>query len=170
MYQVKDGQLSELTELFGRYHVAVYNFFLKLTMDKEASEDLTQNLFCRIIRYRHTFNPGNGSFKSWMYQIARNLHADYCRQKQRIAEVVKQGHGETDDMPEEQEGFNEQDFEKLKVALSALGPVDRELIVMSRFEELKYAEIAKLKNMSLSSVKVQIHRALKQLRILYFKQ
>jgi len=169
MYKVKDGQLAELNELFNRYNVPVYNFFLKLTMDVSTSEDLTQNLFYRIIRYRHTFNSGSGTFKSWMYQMARNLHADHCRQKQRIAEVVKQT-GEYEDVADKEEGFKEHDYEKLKAALSGLGAVDRELIVLSRFEGLKYAEIAKMKNMSLSSIKVQIHRALKELRVLYFKQ
>ena len=42
---VKEGHLSELTELFDRYQVPLYNFFLRLTLDKATSEDLTQNLF-----------------------------------------------------------------------------------------------------------------------------
>ena len=67
-------------------------------------------------------------------------------------------------------GYREDDYEKLKVALGGLGPVDRELIVLSRYEGLKYAEIAKMKDVSLGSVKVQVHRALKELRVLYFKQ
>lgn len=170
MYRVKDGELPHLKQLFDRYNIAVYNFFLRLTMDAGTSEDLTQNLFYRIIRYRHTFDTNNGSFKSWMYQIARNLHADHCRQKIRLAEVIKHVHEYPEDVEEKQDGYKEQDFEKLKKALSGLGPVDRELIVLSRYEGLKYADIAKMKNMSLSSIKVQIHRALKELRTLYFKQ
>lgn len=169
MSKVKDGQLSDLSELFERYHVPLYNFFLRLTMDTSTSEDLTQNLFYRIIRYRHTFNTVNGTFKSWIYQMARNLHADHCRQKQRIAEVVQQ-QGNYEDVADKEEGYKENDFEKLKYALSGLGAVDRELIVLSRYEGMKYGEIAKLKNMSAGSIKVQIHRALKQLRLLYFKQ
>src|SRR4249920_2005563 len=170
MYKVKDGQLAALTELFDRYSVPIYNFFLRLTMDTNTSEDLTQNLFYRIIRYRHTFNANTGTFKSWMYQMARNLHADHCRQKLRIAEMIRTVHEYPEDVAEKQEGFKEHDFEKLKNALAGLGPVDRELIVLSRYEGLKYAEIAKMKNMSLSAIKVQVHRALKELRELYFKQ
>lgn len=169
MYKVKDGQLSELSELFDRYNVPLYNFFLKLTMDTVISEDLTQNLFYRVIRYRETFNTGTGTFKSWVYQMARNLHADHCRQKQRMALVV-QNAASYEDVADKQEGFKENDFEKLKLALSGLGAIDRELIVLSRFEGLKYAEIAKMKSMSLASIKVQVHRALKQLRSLYFQQ
>lgn len=170
MCQVKDGQLSELTELFERYHVPLYNFFLKLTTDNNASEDLTQTLFYRILRFRHTFNAAGGNFRPWMYGMARNLHADYCKQKMRISEVVKNVSDYVDDTPQPEEGFKEHDFEKLKVALSRLGPVDRELIVMSRYEGLKYAEIARIKNMSLGAIKVQIHRAMKELRLHYFKQ
>jgi RNA polymerase sigma-70 factor (ECF subfamily) len=170
MLRVKDGQLSDLSELFERYHLPLYNFFLKLTLDKTSSEDLTQNLFYRVIRYRHTFNTGSGSFKSWVYQMARNLHADHCKQKQRITSVVQN----TEELPEraaeENSGFKEHDYEKLKGALAGLGPVDRELIVMSRYEGLKYAEIAKMKNMSVGTIKVQVHRALKELKVLYFKQ
>src|SRR5215218_9188376 len=102
MYRVKDGQLPELTQLFDRYSMPVYNFFLKLTMDAAASEDLTQNLFYRIIRYRHSFNAANGSFKAWMYQMARNLHADHCRQKQRLTEVMTNVHSYPEDVTEKQ--------------------------------------------------------------------
>ncbi len=170
MHSVKNGQLSDLSALFERYQLPLYNFFLKLTIDKTSSEDLTQNLFYRVIRYKHSFNGEAGSFKSWIYQMARNLHADYCRQNQRIKAVVQNAENLPEDISEYQSGYKENDYEKLKQALLGLGPVDRELIVLSRFEGLKYADIAKMKNMSLGSIKVQIHRALKELRVLYFKQ
>jgi len=80
----------------------------------------------------------------------------------------------TGELPEEvadkSSGYGEQDYERLNLALKGLGPVDRELIVLSRYEGLKYAEIAKMKNVSLGAIKVQVHRALKELRELYFKQ
>src|SRR4249920_4073626 len=107
MYKVKDGQLAALTELFDRYSVPIYNFFLRLTMDTNTSEDLTQNLFYRIIRYRHTFNANTGTFKSWMYQMARNLHADHCRQKLRITEVVKNANHFPEDVADQEDGYRE---------------------------------------------------------------
>src|SRR5258708_39661754 len=85
MLRVKEGYLSELSELFERYHEKLYNFFLKLTFDPAASEDLTQNLFYRIIRYRHTFDATAGTYKSWMYQMARNIHVDFCHQQRKYA-------------------------------------------------------------------------------------
>lgn len=170
MYSIQDGELSGLTRLFDRYHTAVYRFFLKLTANADTSEDLTQAVFYRLLRYRHTFNESNGSFRSWMYQVARNLHADHCREASRTGRMIKSVDSYPEDVPEGQDGFKEQDFEQLKKAMAGLSPDDRELIVLSRYEGLKYAEIARIKNLSLGAVKVQIHRAIKELRILYFKQ
>lgn len=167
MNSVKEGALSHLSELFDRYHIVLYNFFLRLTGDRSASEDLTQNLFYRVLRYRHTFNDSNGRFKPWLYQLARNLHADYCKKERKAAEVLKHIE-QSPDITENEEGYQEDDFEKLRTALGSLGPVNRELIVLSRFEGLKYAEIAQLKDISVGSVKVQVHRAIKELKNIYF--
>ena len=82
MLLVKEGRLSELTELFERYHVKLYHFFLRLTLDGPLSEDLTQNLFYRIIRYRQSFEPSNGNFRSWVYRKeAEYLCGDHLRQE-----------------------------------------------------------------------------------------
>lgn len=170
MARVQAGALAALSQLFDRYHVAVYNFFLRLTMDSQTSEDLTQSLFYRILRYRNSFNGGVGSFRSWMYQVARNLHADHCKEKLRLNDLVKSVPEYPEHVSESEEGFKEHDFERLKKAMESLEPDDRELIMLSRYDGLKYAEIAKMKNRSLSAVKVQAHRAVKALRILYFKQ
>ena len=171
MDYVRNGRLSDLTELFNRYNVAVFNFFLKLTADRQKSEDLTQNLFYRIIRYRESFQPDKGSFKSWMYQMARNMHADFCKQEKKVKHIVKDSlHFNENETPAAAEQSVEENYERLHSALAKLGPVDRELIVLSRFEGLKYREISKIKNMSEGSVKVQIHRAIKELKQLYFNQ
>src|SRR5580692_11859542 len=113
MLRVREGQLSELTELFERYSTPLYNFFLRLTLDKALSEDLTQNLFYRVLRYRQSFDPTSGSFRSWMYRMARNVHADHLRQEQRIPGGVEEGlERVTDtDVP-----YTEEQFERLDAA------------------------------------------------------
>jgi RNA polymerase sigma-70 factor (ECF subfamily) len=167
MHRVRDGHLSELSVLFGRYHVRLYNFFLRLTFDPVVSEDLTQNLFYRIIRYRHTFDASAGSFRSWMYRIARNTHLDFCKQQRSMPVALR----EEADLPAGvHEGYVEDDFEKLDRALALLTPDHREIIVLSRYQGLKYEDIARLRDLSVAAVKVRMHRAILQLRKLYFKQ
>jgi RNA polymerase sigma factor (sigma-70 family) len=78
MSAVKEGRLEMLAVLFERHHVRLFNFFLRLTRDRERSEDLVQELFVRVLKYRHTFRA-DGSFTAWMYQIARHVHLSHLR-------------------------------------------------------------------------------------------
>ncbi|MCD4694933.1 MAG: sigma-70 family RNA polymerase sigma factor, partial [Bacteroidales bacterium] len=76
MIEVKDGNLDSLVPLFDKYQTRIYNFFLRVTHDKPTSEDLTQTVFSRVIKYRQSFNEVY-LFRSWLFQIARNVHIDH---------------------------------------------------------------------------------------------
>jgi len=170
MLNVKQGKLADMGELFERYQVKLYNFFLKLTFDRSASEDLTQTVFYRLIKYRHSFDVAEGSFKSWMYKIARNVHFDHSKEKQKNAEQLKElelVHEGTNDVTGNTPADDEQ-IHKLNLALLRMQPDQRELIVLSRFEGLKYGEISRISGKSVVAIKVQVHRAIKQLRNIYF--
>ena len=162
--------MSELTELFERYSTPLYNFFLRLTLDKALSEDLTQNLFYRVLKYRQSFEPASGSFRSWVYRMARNVFADHLRQEQKVPGGLS-GDGEGlervagQDIP-----YSEERFERLDAAMAMLSPDQREILVLSRYQGLKYDEISRIKDISVPAIKVQVYRALRKLKELYFKQ
>ena len=80
MEKVRDGQVEKLTILFEKHHVKVFNFFLRLTGSHNLSEDLVQNVFVRMLKYRSTYEA-RGKFVVWMFRIARNVHVDYLRKK-----------------------------------------------------------------------------------------
>ena len=170
MLLVKEGHLSELTELFERYHVKLYNFFLQLTLDKASSEDLTQNLFYRVIKYRQSWQPANGSFRSWIYRMARNIHADHCKEKQKSPGRLSDPGEDEEKLEDSPAGYSESDYQRLDLALALLQPEHREILVLSRYQGLKYEEISKIKDISVGAIKVQVYRAIRQLRSLYFKQ
>jgi RNA polymerase sigma factor (sigma-70 family) len=170
MLLVKEGQLSELTALFDRYQAPLYNFFLRLTLDRATSEDLTQNLFYRVIRYRQSFEPAQGSFRSWVYRMARNIHFDFCKQEQRAPGRLTDPEEAEERLADRATGYSEDQFQKLDEALSKLTPDQREILVLSRYQGLKYEEISRIKDISVAAIKVQVFRAIKQLRHLYFKQ
>ena len=83
MLQVKEGQLEKLGLLFERYNKSLYGFFYRLTLDREVSEDLVQNVFLRMMKYKHTYK-GDGQFKTWMYHMARNLFSDHYRKNKKM--------------------------------------------------------------------------------------
>jgi RNA polymerase sigma factor (sigma-70 family) len=108
MQHVKDGNLSEMSILFERYNVRLYNYFLKLTRNKLVSQDLTQNLFYRMIRYKNSYKS-EYTVKSWMYQMARNLHIDFCKEERRSEELFLNTENYPADVSDEPAGFPEDD-------------------------------------------------------------
>lgn len=82
MLQVRDGDLGKLGILFERHHRMLYNFFIRLTGNRDLSEDLVQDVFFKILKYRHTYR-GKIQFTMWMFQIARNARIDYFSKRKR---------------------------------------------------------------------------------------
>jgi RNA polymerase sigma factor (sigma-70 family) len=167
MNSVKLGSIKLLAILFERYHVKLYNYFLRLTGHQGTSEDLTQEVFFRILKYRGTFRQ-ESKFTTWMYQIGRNVHIDYWRKYKEELPLSEQWEEKIDPAnPPEQEAREEQDAAILHRALSQLPPAKKEVLVLSRFQGMKYREISQLLGCSLSAVKIQVHRAIKDLRKTY---
>lgn len=78
MAEVKNGRVERLAVLFERHHIMLFNFFLRLTGNRSTSEDLVQEVFIRILKYRATYR-GEDKFLGWMYRIAHNAHIDHLR-------------------------------------------------------------------------------------------
>src|ERR1041385_6947124 len=76
MSAVKNGDLEKLGVLFERHHRVLFDFFAKMIGSRMIAEDLVQDVFFRILKYRRTFRYGS-HFKAWMFHIARNARADY---------------------------------------------------------------------------------------------
>lgn len=169
MTDVREGEVEKLAILFERHHIPLFNFFIRLTGNAASSEDLVQDVFVRILKYRLTFQP-QSPFAVWMYQIARNAHVDYLR-KRRDKDMVQ-----LDDQWAEAASHEPQPGEALETrreqalirkALDSLPENKREVLLLSRFQNLKYREIAELQGCSEGAVKTIIYRALKDLARAY---
>ncbi len=128
-----------------------------------------QEVFTRILKYRHTYRP-DSDFLVWTYQMARNAAADYCRKRGRRAEVDEEPRADevTSAAPRPLDEL--ESAEAVGLLHQALGklPLDkRELLVMSRFQNLKYEQIAEILGCTVGAVKVRVHRAVNQLRDVY---
>lgn len=167
MLTVQRGQLEMLNALVDRYQRRVYNYFLKSTLNADDSADLTQNTFIRVMKYRKSYKQGS-SFETWLFQIARNQVKDHFRKMKvhndrfNVVEVLPERQDDKDDVEVERE-------QKLMLAMNQLPEEKRELLVLSKFQGLKYEQIAEMKDMSVSAIKVQVHRTIKQLKELYFE-
>ena len=168
MIKVRDGDLDKLGLLFERYKKPLFSFFVTLVRDRELSEDLVQNTFFRIMKYRHLFR-GDGDFKSWMFHIARNVKNDQFRKNRVLAsEKVEKweeriGHNENRDA----EWMAESEHHMLAVALDRLPEDKREILMLSKYQDKKYKEIGDLLGCSEGAVKVKVFRALQELKVVY---
>lgn len=170
MMKVKDGDLDKMGLLFERYKRPLYGFFYGLNKEQELSEDLVQNTFLRILKYRHLFR-GEGDFRAWMFHIARNVNIDHHR-KHRIkaTEALENwqervGHHENQSV----EMQLTEEHRMLSMAMDRLPADKREILLLSKFEERKYSEIGEVLGCSEGAVKVKVFRALQELKVI-FKQ
>jgi RNA polymerase sigma factor (sigma-70 family) len=170
MLKVKEGDLGKLGLLFERYKKPLFGFFYGLTKDGELSEDLVQNVFFRILKYRYLFR-GEGDFKTWMFHIARNVNNDHYRKNKLNAkdslESWQERLGTNENRSTEIEATEE--LQILSMAMDRL-PVDkREILLLSKFQDKKYKEIGEIMGCSEGAVKVKVFRALQELKEVYRK-
>jgi RNA polymerase sigma-70 factor (ECF subfamily) len=168
MTAVRDGDLNELGLLFERHHVALFDYLSRMTGDRAAAEDLVQDVFTRVLKYRRTYRE-DGRFETWLYRIARNARADYFRTR-RPAEPIDEDvvertpHGEPGPADTLE---HERDVERLRRALLRLRDDKRELIVLARYRGMTHEEIGELLGVEAGAVKVRLHRAVKELRDIF---
>lgn len=165
MLKVKEGDLDRLGLLFERYHKVLLAFFYRIHHDGSVSEDLVQNVFMRILKYRHGFK-GDGIFKVWMFHIARNVSHDQFRKDSRGSfandDLGKwEGRLSNDDGDSDDKEIKDQ---LLFEALELLEPDKKELLVMSKLNGVKYREISEVLGITEGNVKVKVFRALGELR------
>ncbi len=170
MAQVRGGDLRKLALLFERHHRSLFNFFVHLNRDRDLSEDLVQEVFFRMLRYRAGYDESR-PFAAWMYQIARNLNAEKLGQRKGELRLVAAD--APDDEPASQAvGIEEamgrrQQVSLLKQALRQLPEDKREVLVLSRFQNMKYEQIGQLLGCEAGAVKVRVFRAIRALGQIY---
>ena len=173
MNSVRDGDTDSLARLFERHHRQLFRFFCHASGSSGLAEDLTQEVFFRMLKFRGTFQK-DGRFTPWMYQIARNVHVDHLRRKQSEMPLF--------DDPSEKErevadpGLSPElallrgtDMAILRKALMRLPAERRELLVLSRWQNLRYEEIAAIVQCEPAAVKTRVFRAMRQLSEIFFR-
>lgn len=168
MMKVKEDDLGKMSLLFERYKRPLYGFFYGLNKEQELSEDLVQNTFLRILKYRHLFR-GEGDFRAWMFHIARNVNNDHHRKKRvKATEDLENwqeriGHHEN----QSNEMQHNEEHHMLSMAMDRLPEDKREVLLLCKFEEKKYSEIGEVLGCTEGAVKVKVFRALQELKVIY---
>ena len=168
MAAVARGDVASMSGIYEHRNRALFRFFYRLTGRQAPAEDLTHEVFLRMIRYRHTYQAGDG-FEAWMYRIARNAFADYVK-KTRLEAPAGEGEMEAVESanPSQFESLaKQQDLATLHRALRRLPDEKRELILLSRFQGLSYEQIGRIVGCETGTVKVRVFRAMKEMGRIY---
>jgi RNA polymerase sigma-70 factor (ECF subfamily) len=169
MEDVKEGKVEKMAVLFEKHHVSLFNFFMRLTGNRNISEDLVQEVFMRMLKYRTTYQ-GRSKFTLWMYQIARNAHIDFLRKKKNTLPLDGQwSEPVTAEASPVEKLEGGQEVQLLRQALAQLPLKKREVLILSRYQNLKYKEIAELMDCHIGTVKAHVHRAIKELGKIYLE-
>ena len=168
MLKVKDNDLDKLGLLFERYKRPLYGFFYGMNKDADLSEDLVQNVFLRILKYRYLFR-GEGDFRTWMYHIARNVNHDHFRKNKLKAKDSLEHWQERlgSDENRATEYQKDEELQLLSMAMDRLPADKREILLLSKFQDKKYKEIGEILGCSEGAVKVKVFRALQDLKAVY---
>ena len=153
-------------ELVRDHGARVYRLAYRLTGNPHDAEDLTQDVFVRVFRSLHRFQPG--TFEGWLHRITTNLFLDGARRRQKIR---FDGLGEGSDerlrsaWPSPSEQLADADLDHdVAAALSALPPEFRAAVVLCDIEGLTYEEISEVLDIKIGTVRSRIHRGRAQLR------
>ncbi len=166
MVKVKKGDLDKLGLLFERYKKILFGFFYNINHDASLSEDLVQNTFMRILKYRNGFK-GDGEFKVWMFHIARNVSHDHFRKnKMKETDDVESWSDRLGDNAKnrDEDIMHNEDMLMLQAAMRKLDREKREVLTMSKLEGMKYKQIGEVLSCSEGAVKVKVFRALQALK------
>ena len=172
MAAVGSGEVNKLAVLFERHNRPLFRYFVSMNRNRELSEDLVQDVFFRMLRYRQSYDPKQ-SFAAWMYQIARNANIDSAQKRRGevvgIDEFTERQNEPVSTAPGPEESATRgQDLALLRRAMDRLPQDKRELLVLARYQGMKYEDIAALMECEVGTVKVRVFRAMRALEQVYF--
>lgn len=178
MLEVRDDSTEAYTELVNRYRNRLVTILDHLTGRRDRGEELAQEVFMRVFRSRKTYVPGS-KFSTWLFTIANNVASNDLRNMSRRREVHldQQDSGSfsanpmdglavagSGQMPARQADKMEM-RDIVRAAIDTLNERQRMAVLLSKFEEMSYAEIAETMDMSPQAVKSLLSRARENLRI-----
>ena len=150
MLEFQNGSRDAFEELFARYRQPLYRFFRRRIANDARADDLMQETFLAVIRAKVRYEP-RSLVRTYLYGIAlKQVLADRRWQARRPVTLLS-----------DQEAATPQSEAPIwvKQALSKLEEMDREILMLREYEELSYAEIAKLLHLPLNTVRSRLFRA-----------
>ena len=173
MLRVRQGDASSFEELLRRYRTPLVRYFCRLVRDQALAEDLAQEAFLRVYNARHRYRP-DARFTTWLYRIATNLALNAIRDAKgrQLQDTANSGEeGETSfefvdtRASVEQEMIETDRGRMIREAIESLPENQRAAVILHKYQDVDYRQIAKVLKVSESAVKSLLFRAYETLRV-----
>jgi len=175
MLRVTHGDAESFEVLLKRHRVPLLGYFVRMVRDRALAEDLTQEVFLRVYQARERYQP-EARFTTWLYRIATNLALNAIRDRrcEPLTFVVPESDdGQTaplervaDGRPTAEQQMLESDRERtIREAIESLPERQRAAVILHKYQEVDYRQIAQVLKVSESAVKSILFRAYESLRV-----
>lgn len=158
-----EGDISSFSVLYDYYIDKIFRFIYFKVPPGEA-EDLTEDVFVKVMEKKHTFDPTKSSFSTWIYTIARNTVIDFLRARKVTSELTDSLEDEDDSVQPAFLTEKSLEMQNLKIALETLAKDKQDMVILRFVDELSYQEIASILDKSEGSIRISMMRALRDLR------
>jgi len=172
MLRVKEGDGASFGVLLERYRSSVVHFLFRMVQNHAVAEELAQEVFLRVYRSRSTYEP-TAKFTTWLFRIATHLALNAIRDT-RNEKAQERLDDDSTEMPVrqvsdhrpsvEQSMVYQARLDEIRQAIRMLPEKQRAAVLMHKYEEMEYSQIAKVLNCSESAVKSLLFRAYETLR------
>jgi RNA polymerase sigma-70 factor (ECF subfamily) len=172
MLRVKDGDGASFTILLEKHRLPVIHFLYRMVQNQAVAEELAQEVFLRVYRSRGSYEP-TAKFTTWLFRIATHLALNSLRdgKHRRLEEHLDDDSSDTpgrqvsDQRPTvEQRMLHQSRLDEIRRAVATLPEKQRAAVLMHKYDEMEYSQIAKVLNCSESAIKSLLFRAYETLR------
>jgi RNA polymerase sigma-70 factor (ECF subfamily) len=174
MLEFQKGSKASLEGLMHKYYPRLLNFTYRFLGNREAAEDITQEVFVRVYKSASCYRP-QAKFQTWVFTIARNLSLNELRRNKKggvsLEETFSSEDGElkrqvADPRGQDpgQELLQGEKTAAVKAAINDLPENQRMAVILRRYEEFSYEEIARAMRVSVQAVKSLLSRAKENLK------
>ena len=174
MLAVQRGNRLAFEELMRNYYPRLLNFIYRFVGNQSTAEDLVQDVFVRVYNTAGRYRP-KSRFQTWIYTIAKNVALNELRRSRRLAysldeptegdeQKLYQDMGELKENAPDEKIIQKEKAVRVRAAIGQLPENQRVAIILRRYEEFSYAEIAATLNVSDKAVKSLISRAMQNLK------
>lgn len=164
--ELKQGKQSAAEKIFDHFSPQIFRFFLVRLGHRENAEDLTQEVFVKVVRHIQSFNEESGDFSPWFWQIARNSLIDHFREKK--VSYIDDLFNEGQDIPSLKNNIGDKIMlREVMEEVENFSPEEQEIFSLHYLSDVDYKELSRVTGKSEGALRVIVHRMQKKIKDIF---